>query len=126
MARKVLMWASILVGLAWFGIVGWSELIEQDPLTSYREAMIQSKINDCYGDLSQRYDCKSSIMLKVQRDKFMLWMGKLLYVFGPLVLLRILYNLAYSRMGPKKPPRKGKRLRDEMTDGKNGEDAWSR
>jgi hypothetical protein len=124
MARKILMFVGIVVGLAWFGIVGWSELVEQDPLTAYRDAMIQNKINDCSGDLAQRYDCKSAIMLKVQRDKFIFWMGKLLYVFGPLVVLRLLYSFAYNRLEPPKPPRKAGRLRDDFPPTKADEEEW--
>lgn len=115
--RRQIRWLSIAVGVMWMLIAGWQEFLTFDSYEdSLKAARLQQRLANCQGNVAKRYDCKSSILIAEQRDKFIEWGTKSAIVFGPLIVLGLLYTYAYRRIDRKEFEERKRRNRERRRD----------
>lgn len=100
MARRLMAWSVMAVSLVWIGVAAWMEYNNRiDPdLAEFRQQQYETKLNDCRGKFSDRYDCKSAVIREQNQQKLTLWATRLGIIFGPPIVLAILYAIVGNRM----------------------------
>ncbi|MBF0354706.1 MAG: hypothetical protein HQL43_05670 [Alphaproteobacteria bacterium] len=92
---------AMAVGLVWASLMGYSEFIIPSYETYFEQQRFERQLAECRGArASQRYDCKSELLLEKQASEFMAWTKRVVIVFAPpLFLIWLVTKMAL----PKKP-----------------------
>ena len=99
MARRLMVWSVVAVSLVWIGVTAWIEFNNVDPeLAEFRQQQFETKLNDCRGKFSDRYDCKSAVIRDQNQQTLTLWATRLGIIFGPPIVLAILFAIVGHRM----------------------------
>lgn len=118
-ARRAAKLIVTLLCLAWIGVTGWSQFaaLPESEVLNHNSTAVKEKMRECEGSFSQRYDCKSAIVIESGRDTFANMVLRLSIVAVPPSLLAILLALALRRIPFPKPVRQ---------QAKEDPDAWKR
>ena len=88
-------WPVLGVAVVWIAVFGWLELVQPDFHADIRvrraHEKMEQKFKDCWGNFSQRYDCKSALVREHDAQEFYDWAKKLGLVFAPPLALFALY-----------------------------------
>ncbi|MDK9721872.1 MAG: hypothetical protein OEL53_11875 [Rhodospirillales bacterium] len=93
---------AMAAGLVWIFFMGWGEFFPPSHESYFQEQRLARKLEECKGQkASQRFDCKSDLLVGKQSSDFMDWTKRVAIVFGPpLLLIWLVTKMAM----PKRPP----------------------
>lgn len=69
-----------------------------------RSSQVASRVSDCSGSFSSRYDCKSTILIGHDNRLFLIWLGRLAIVVAPLLVIYGAYRVAARRLEDEAEP----------------------
>lgn len=98
MGERLVKGGLVLLSLAWIAAAGWFVLQDRvDPATAaLLEQRFEQRLNDCEGQFSARYDCRSKLMRGRSWDTVMLWTQRLGITFGPPLALALIFTLVWN------------------------------
>ena len=91
--------------LVWILAAGIHQLFIRVEPYDYRTANVKERIENCAGNFSHRYECKSAITREQNNRLFFIWIRRLGIIFvPPLVLLRV-HHVITRRRATRRPVR---------------------
>ena len=94
---SILKWGALAVGLIWAIAAGWGELSKMELPDNFRSTSYKRQAEKCEGSFQNRFDCKSAIIINSDNSTFNDWVLRFAIVFGPPVLIWVLYNQVQRR-----------------------------
>ncbi|MGE5148043.1 MAG: hypothetical protein ACM3N5_14915 [Candidatus Eiseniibacteriota bacterium] len=94
---SILKWGALAVALLWTVAAGWGELSKAELPDNFRSAAYKRQAEKCEGSFESRYECKSHIIINNDSSTFNDWVLRLAIVFGPSILIWVLYSRVQDR-----------------------------
>lgn len=87
----------------WMGAAVYFQFFSVDPdQYGFRSPEVERQIQNCGGSFEQRYKCKDTLIIQKERGSFMIWVLKMVLVFGPPAALLALVRFAGARWPERK------------------------
>jgi hypothetical protein len=82
--RALIKVVSTMMCGGWIGVTVYTEILTLDPDQYGSHAPeVEQAMKACAGNFAERYKCKESLIITKNQHSFMVWVGKVVYIFGP-------------------------------------------